>query len=188
MTNTTKIGKGVDIKPVHVLIDAAITTSKPVNVPLHEIAERCGLLRSGSKTVSPVMSMLRSGAMRLPMDKVMVVADELNIDRRVLFTSLLRDTIFGLIVKADVPKIKEDETPEEREDRKAAEISRRLQIKEFERVWADVASIMAFTHSEREEPFLAAIREVEEEVGHEIQPSASVISDFKNLLRDQYSL
>lgn len=188
MTDINKVTKGVDIKPVHVLIDAAITTNKPVNVPLHEIAERCGLLRSGSKTVSPVMSMLRSGAMRLPMDKVMVVADELNIDRRVLFISLLRDTIFGLTVKADVPKVKEDETPEEREDRKAAEISRRLQVKEFERVWSDVASILAYTHSEHEEPFLAAIREVEEEVGHKIKPDSATISDFKNLLRDQYAL
>ncbi|EOB4971301.1 hypothetical protein [Vibrio fluvialis] len=189
MTDTTKLNKSTEIKPVHELIDSAIITNKPAYVPLHEIAERCGLLRSGSKTVSPVMSMLRNGSMRLPMDKVIVVADELNIDRRVLFTALLRDTIYGLMVKSSNSRAKADETEEEKKQREKAEaISHRLQVKEFERVWGEIASLMTHTHSESEAPIVEAMREVSEEIGHEIKPDTSLIADFKNLLRDRYAL
>ena len=155
-----------EIPPVHTLIDAAIRTNKPAHVPLYEIAERCGLVRAGTTTTTPVMSMLRSGAMRLPLDKVTVVADELGIDRRLLFIAQLRDTARGLVVKHDTE----------------------AEHKEFAKVWGAIASLLEFTHSEREHPLLLALREVEAEIGHEIKPDDGIVNGFKELLRDQYAL
>ncbi|EGR3221668.1 hypothetical protein N7I40_004039 [Vibrio parahaemolyticus] len=166
MSDLSSVSKLDEIKPVHTLIDAAVSTNKPAYVTLTELAQRCGFHRPGSKHASPAISMLRKGTMRLPLDKVAIVADELGIDRRVLFISLLRDTVRGLIVKK--------ETEEE--------------FKEFNRVWEGIASLVAYTHTKEEDAFVQALREVQEEVGHDIKPDASTINSFKEMLRDQYAL
>lgn len=178
------------IPPVHTLIDSAIRSSKPVNVSLHEIAERCGFKGSSSKTASPTMSMLRSGSMRLPMNKIIVVADELGIDRRKLFTSQLRDSIFNLIVKVDIPSVPRTgtQTAEEKLNHESAIITRAAQKREFASTWASISELISNTHSPKEAPLIKALREVEEELGQDISLDSVMVEQFKNMVRDQYAL
>lgn len=191
--SSTKLNDAINettkIPPVNELIDSAIER-KSAYVTLQELAMRCGLLRANSKNASPVFSMLRTGSMRLPMNKLIPVADVLNIDRRKLFTANLRDSIYNLTVKTEVPKIPDDreETEKEKAAREAAVVTRRQQLKDFDETWREMASLIALTHTEQEDEFLQAIREVEEEVGCKIEPDADTIKQFKSLLRDQYSL
>ena len=176
------------IPPVHKLIDNAIVDNKPADMPLYELATRCGLTRPG-RQATPIMSMLRAGTMRLPIDKVIVVADELNIDRRELFISYLRGAVYSSIMKCDMPKESEDhETEKEREAREVAEKTFKLQFLRYEKTWDSLASLLVFNYSEREEPFVTAFREVEEEVGHEITLDDAMVEDFKELLRNQYAI
>ena len=177
---------------VHTLIDAAISTNKPTNVPLYEIAQRCGLSRPNSKKATPVMSMLRKGSMRLPIDKVIVVADELGIDRRTLFMAQLRDSVFTLVVKTSIPSIPDpkirEESPKEIELRKTATVINAHERRSAKSTLEDLESMFSSTHEEHESPLLEAFREVEGEIGHKIALDSSIIDNFKNLLRDQYSL
>lgn len=189
MSDTSRINKFNDILPVHALIDAAIRTNKPTHVSLHEIAERCGLIRPNSKVASSVMSMLRSGSMRLPLDKIVPVADELGIDRRTLFISQIRDSIYRLVVKTTFPEPPEGaETDEEKATRKAAQVAHSLQYKEFTVAWGTITTLFANTHTERESPILTAFHEVEAEIGHRIEFDSDIVEGFKSMLREQYGL
>ncbi|GAL23062.1 hypothetical protein JCM19235_1363 [Vibrio maritimus] len=155
-----------DIPPVHQLIDKGLDTAKAKGLSLNEIARMCGMIKPNSKSASPIFSMLRRGTMRLPLDRVIAVADNLNIDRRLLLISQLRDSLQLTIVKTDSPSEKA----------------------EFERVWKAVSAILMYTHTESEALLVNAIREVEQELDQKIEPDEETIGQFKELLRDQYAL
>lgn len=182
MSKTCNTKEFNEIPPVYTLIDAAIRTNKPLHISLHKMAERCGLIRPNSKVPSPAMSMLRSGSMRLPLDKIVSVADELSIDRRTLFFSQIRDSIYKLVVKTEIPELAEGiETDDEQAIRKAAEIAHSREYKEFTVAFGGLLSLF-------ESPILTALHEVEGEVGHRIELDREIIESFKDLLREQYAL
>lgn len=182
MSNTSRKNKINDIPPVYKLIDSAIRTNKPPHVSLNQIVGQCGLSNPNNKVPSSVMSMLRSGSMRLPLNKIIPVADALGINRRTLFISQIRDSIYNLIVKTKVPDVPECiETDDEKTFRKAVEITHDIEYKEFTMTLEALVSLF-------ESPLLTALFEIEEEVGHRIELDSIIIENFKNQLRDQYAL
>ncbi len=166
MTEQEKSSRRTREASVADLITKSVDSARNKGATLHELAERCNLVRPNSKTSSPVISMLKSGNMRLPVDKIPFVSEGLGIDMNDLIYAFLRES-----VEAVSMRLGETDGP-----------------KNYERSWGKMSKSLKNNYRRREEPMIKIFREMEKEIGYELQIDDDFAEKLRELIRNYYTL